>query len=530
MLPQSQDFEQRIPSSDDKKQLGEYLKVQANIPTLSPCSPATSSPSETNRSNNHFWSDSEILKDDESDDDDADAKQIEIKTDEILSCLNGVFMIESDDVADDEERVVDLWHLRQLAISKRGLVSATIRKRVWPKLVGANEHILTASMRSLPSHFSRSEFNDSHRVNKFNELADSDVTMIKHDINDCVWNIEEEIKSVRRKRDQEREDRKISGMKFTKSMDLETSSLASLDSGCSSITAGRITPQLIPEAIRAFPRFGYGVTSPHASGSSTPVSGIATPNTIPSITPLGVQNICINENNSVPTVITKVKRSRRKRKEEQALLLNIITSVLRVVPEEEDSDDSDFEYDDDTVVADNIKKLYYFKGMHNVIGPLLITLESPSLTSLIFNRLAQSHLRDAMGSTFESIQAGVRLIFMPLLEKVDKTIHEYLIRGHVKDPCVFALPWVLCWFTSDVADYDIVTRLFDVFIASHASFPVYLSVAMLTHPASKARIMMTPCNQTALVPVISSLPSTTANERNAMNLFEEVIELAISYM
>eukprot|EP01083_Nonionella_stella_P048455 129521_1 len=152
------------------------------------------------------------------------------------------------------------------------------------------------------------------------------------------------------------------------------------------------------------------------------MSGIGSPN-VPSIAPLAARNGRINENSDVPSVIRKTKsKPRSRRKKEHALLFNIITSVLRTMPEEEASpleEEQNVDCDDETVATDNIKRLYYFEGMHNVIGPLLITLESPSLRSLIFNRLAQSHLHDAMESTFENIQAGIRLILMPLLKEVD---------------------------------------------------------------------------------------------------------------
>ena len=133
---------------------------------------------------------------------------------------------------------------------------------------------------------------------------------------------------------------------------------------------------------------------------------------------------------------------------------------------------------------------------------------------------------------FESIQAGIRLIFMPLLEKVDKSLHDYLIKGGLKDPCVFALQWVLCWFATDVMEYDIIGRLFDLFIASHASFPVYFSVAMLTHSYNKGRIMMTPCETSALNAVIFSLPTTSfsADNIHANHMIEETIKASLSFM
>lgn len=520
------------------------FNVLNNIPTLSPCSPATPASSGGVKKAIQFSNDHNAM---EMNEDHKEAQEKEDKIDEILNCLNGVSTSRTsatsiDPEHSDDEKVVDLWHLRELAISKHGLVNANIRKRAWPKLVGANEHILNSSIASLPTHFSRGS-GQQEKTLKLNDLPETDIVMIKKDIAECVWNIEDEIKLVRRKREEEKEIKRSAGIQIVfkkEKIGGEDASIASLDSGVSSITAGRITPQLIPEAVRAFPRFGSspGVNafvnqSPSASGASTPVSGIATPNTLPSITPIGIQNLSINENSDVSSTIKKSKaRYLRKRKEERRLLLNIITSVLRTVPNEEESSDidSDLGVDDDTIVADNIKKLYYFKGMHNLVGPILITLESPSLTSLVVNRLAQSHLRDAMGSTFDNIQAGIRLLFMPLLEKVDKPLHDYLIKGGLKDPCIFALQWVLCWFTTDVPNYDIIGRLYDVFITSHASFPVYFSVAMLTHAYNKGRVMMTPCEESALKSVIFSLPSTSAENIHAMDMIEDMIKRSLNYM
>ena len=547
-------------------------QAQANIPKLSPSSPDTvTSPMQykpnihrMESSLNDFSLETKGGANDKSGDnmehnhEKDEMKEIELKTDEIFSCLSGVYFQkdsspesrksrdkdninhnnDDDDDDDDNEKVVDLWHLRQLAISRRGLLSATIRKRVWLKLVGANEHILTSSSASLPTHFSKTTPSDttcSSNANlcKTNELEESDISMIKNDIHNCAWNVKDEIKLVRKQhRGQERDKKEKNGLNHKKESHDE-SSLASLDSGCSSITAGRITPQLIPEAIRAFPRFGPNVPSPHASGASTPVSSIGTPNICPSITPIGIQNISINENSNIPSIIKKEKsKYRRRRKEEHAILLNIITSILRKAPEKDSVDhDSDLESDADTVIVDNINKLYYFRGMHNVIAPLLITLESPSLTSLVFNCLSQNHFYDAMGPTFENIQVAIRLIFIPLLEKVDSSLHNYIVKdAGINDPCVFALPWVLCWFTGEIGNYNIVARLFDVFISSHASFPVYLSVAILTNPSNRKRILMTPCDKSNLVSVIRSLPSTTAAEANAMDAFEDMIEVALSYM
>ena len=384
--------------SNNANSQGKNNNVLHNIPTLSPCSPSTPASKDGGVNKSIYFADDHTALSMNEDFCLQEMKQRERKVDEILDCLNGVRSTsattssgENDADCNDDEKVVDLWHLRQLAISQHGLVNANIRKRAWPKLVGVNEHILNSSIATLPTHFSRgSGKSQEGKTKKLNELAEVDIKMIKQDITTCAWNLEEEIKLVRNKREEEKDRKRTSGMQivFKKDKIGEDASITSLDSGFSSITAGRITPRLIPEAIRAFPRFGptpsananaFVNESPNVSGSSTPVSGIATPNTLSSAAPIGIQNMSINENSDVSSTIKKSKtRYLRKRREEQALLLNIITTVLRAVPDEEEASDvdSDLGVDDDTVVADNIKKLYYFKGMHNLIAPILITLES----------------------------------------------------------------------------------------------------------------------------------------------------------
>ena len=57
---------------------------------------------------------------------------MEEKQHEIRCCLDGI------------EEEVDLWKLRDLALSRGGLIHAQIRKQAWPKLVAAHEQILVS--------------------------------------------------------------------------------------------------------------------------------------------------------------------------------------------------------------------------------------------------------------------------------------------------------------------------------------------------------------------------------------------------
>lgn len=42
----------------------------------------------------------------------------------------------------------------------------------------------------------------------------------------------------------------------------------------------------------------------------------------------------------------------------------------------------------------------------------------------------------------------------------------------------FSLSWLITWFSHDIADADIVCRLFDFFMASHPIMPMYCSCAV----------------------------------------------------
>jgi hypothetical protein len=98
--------------------------------------------------------------------------QVDVKLQEIRSCLDG----------DDE---VDLWHLRELALTRGGLLSAQVRKRAWPKLMGAHHQVLLHASQSSCTATADSS------SEKFVEVSDRDVQLLRRDIPDTVWNIED---------------------------------------------------------------------------------------------------------------------------------------------------------------------------------------------------------------------------------------------------------------------------------------------------------------------------------------------------
>jgi hypothetical protein len=407
---------------------------------------------------------------------------IEHKHEEIQKCLNGELSISSPSKsgvdAKENDTVVDLWHLRQLALSKGGLLNASLRKQAWLKLVDANESIL---MKAITSDAITGETNPTEVLSKdIVKLSDHEINLIEEDINNCIWNLEEEIS--RHKSSEPNTNQGIIDEDCTN----DTASAASYESASESYN-GKPLPQSAPERITTF--------------LSSDVSNL-TPNQHP-LRRLG-----------------RTKNARRK-KEERALLLNIITSILRTSP----ADVKDL----------GLERLFYFPGMHNVVAPLLITLESPSLTSLALVRLSMYHMKDSISPTFDNIQSAIRSIFLPLLEHFDKTLHDLLVQGGVSDPCSFAMRWVLCWFSSDITDYDIVARLFDAFIVSHHLFPIYTAVAMMTYGPNRSRIALAveKGGGEYLAETLYGIPSAVLrnqSHRDAITSIESILETSISYM
>lgn len=43
---------------------------------------------------------------------------------------------------------------------------------------------------------------------------------------------------------------------------------------------------------------------------------------------------------------------------------------------------------------------------------------------------------------------------------------------------IFALSWLITWFGHDIDSFEIVVRLFDVFLSHNPTMPVYLAVVV----------------------------------------------------
>lgn len=68
---------------------------------------------------------------------------------------------------------------------------------------------------------------------------------------------------------------------------------------------------------------------------------------------------------------------------------------------------------------------------------------------------------------------------------------------------IFCLPWAITWFGHVLNDYEVIVRLFDVFIFSHPWTSMYLSAVIVLHRARE--IFLTPCEMPLLHQTLSNV-------------------------
>ena len=322
---------------------------------------------------------------------------IEVKLQEIRTCLDG---------NDGNATTVDLWQLRELALSRGGLLSHHVRKRAWPKLMGAHQQILL--------HAAQDECTEAQLV----EITQNDMNLLQEEVSQpTVWNIEDH---VWRNRMAEHE-KQVTFLPGLTSLS-PTPSMVNVDKNTSN-NAEETTPPMT---------------------ASTPRS-----------------EMYISSSNTPPPPLLP-----RSAHEEKALL-NTLVSLLRTPPLECDTQTPDKEH------------YHYFRGLHNLTAVLLINLESPSLTCLILKKLATYSLRDALflNTTTQSMYSTTNSMVNALLEKANVDLYHHCmdVMCDAHDNNVVTqviLAWIPSWFTSHISNFQMASRLVDVFVVSHAAMPM----------------------------------------------------------
>eukprot|EP00590_Aulacoseira_subarctica_P011711 CAMPEP_0172426408 /NCGR_PEP_ID=MMETSP1064-20121228/37262_1 /TAXON_ID=202472 /ORGANISM="Aulacoseira subarctica , Strain CCAP 1002/5" /LENGTH=490 /DNA_ID=CAMNT_0013169987 /DNA_START=279 /DNA_END=1748 /DNA_ORIENTATION=+ len=163
------------------------------------------------------------------------------------------------------------------------------------------------------------------------------------------------------------------------------------------------------------------------------------------------------------------------------------------------------------ILQDGAGSLKYYQGYHDVSSVFLNILGTCGLglTKATLYKVSLSHFREPMRESFHEIICVLRLTIFPLLAKFHPKLHDHLARAGMEP--FFALSWVLSWFSHDVKDSRVASRMFDAFIVAHPLFPIYVSVAMILHPVNRNIILKTECDFAELHNVLCSLPKNTCN-------------------
>jgi Rab-GTPase-TBC domain len=115
------------------------------------------------------------------------------------------------------------------------------------------------------------------------------------------------------------------------------------------------------------------------------------------------------------------------------------------------------------------KKLHYYQGLQDIAGVLLYNLQDTDHACAVLQRLCRLHLRDALREDLTNWMWLLDTVLLPILHSLDQELHDYLLHSGLE--CSNAiLPWLITWFTHDIHDEHVASRLMDVLLSSHALF------------------------------------------------------------
>eukprot|EP00934_Nitzschia_sp_Nitz4_P001422 Nitzschia sp. Nitz4//scaffold186_size43309//9188//11810//NITZ4_007316-RA/size43309-augustus-gene-0.16-mRNA-1//-1//CDS//3329539755//1422//frame0 len=354
---------------------------------------------------------------------------------------------------------VDLWKLREFALTEGGLVNDTLRRRAWPKLVGLAKHQTNQS--SWVEIFHPSWKNDNNPSPKSAPSSDHDPSDMSHP-----------------------------------QFEIDTALLTDKESSqtkSKSVTAA-LPNDLVVESMdaeqieRDVERCTWHLLTTPAQRAS---------------------NAAIKQKDSSAAVAALLKRKQRR-------LANMINMTLvqsyRQLPNRSASD-HDIQrlryyqgYHDVACIFMQVLGDNTTEG-----GKPDLSSQDPlglDLACRVLCQVSYSHFRDNMRQNFLSLQTALKIVIYPLLAVLDRPVHDHLQDCDMEP--FFCLSWVLTWFSHDVRDTNFCKRLFDAFISSHPLFVLYVCVAMMLHPTNRKLILQTDCDFAALHQCLASLPRNSS--------------------
>ncbi len=500
------------------------------------------------------------------------------------------------DPSDDAGLVdqVDLWHLRALAIQPGGLLLSSGRKSGWVKLAGVDELV-----------FNNQQQQEEERTGSSPSLSCGDRTyddiqrQLGQEMEPSLWHIQRERRRLRKN------ERKSYPSNFSSTLS-QASSMTDLSSYGGSTNGGGTSGSSTPLTCNLNSRSGtpksvsFGMSEKVSVPAGVAFTAFATKNyrDMPSVSSTTFHNRFINTNKEndengstldpsplpspflmpspsrlvLPQALNhcnnnggilkpnspyvpyqnntqvhhkpyKPRAKKDKRPKERKLLIQIASSAFYLIEQK----------------GGAVSKLSCYPGMQDLIAILLLHLESPSLASLLFRQIIESHLamfcieyeeeevkmgiqrsngeasfhsciddydseeteeeddesvskcsqRDNLNSSWDLLS----LSFFPVLKLVDEELYSSLTANGLLNNRIFVFAevlekWISSWFCSqEDLPLEVVSRIIDFFLASHPSMPLYLSIAIVCHPVNRDKF---------LIPTLEPSP-TAFSETNIFN-------------
>mmetsp|Transcript_18216 Transcript_18216/g.42488 ORF Transcript_18216/g.42488 Transcript_18216/m.42488 type:complete len:921 (-) Transcript_18216:21-2783(-) len=202
-------------------------------------------------------------------------------------------------------------------------------------------------------------------------------------------------------------------------------------------------------------------------------------------------------------------RGRRKdrRPQERKLIIQIATSAFYLLQCDPEINASNF---------------HSYAGLQDLIAVLLLNMESPSLTSFTLKQILKGHLHtycssseghddeDSYASCLEDVddideccdierRCFHALSFFPILQAIDSDLHSAATKlekgsdlvDEVILPVAYVVErWISNWLCSlDTLPVSLISRLVDFFLSSHPATPLYLVMAIVTHPINRQKFL-----------------------------------------
>ncbi|GAX21539.1 hypothetical protein FisN_6Hh429 [Fistulifera solaris] len=156
--------------------------------------------------------------------------------------------------------------------------------------------------------------------------------------------------------------------------------------------------------------------------------------------------------------------------QEQLVLYNAVAALLRTPGEPHTH------YEDDNY--------YVFRGLVDLAALFMINIESPSLASLLLKRVSVWHLRDALRRDHSVANTALSAGLGVLLQAVEPSLYQTGVYHQSS-----LIHTMTSWFTRDIMDVRVVSRVLDVLLVSHPVTVIYLMASILHH--SRAQILET---------------------------------------